>query len=206
MSDTKLSPPPNPEDPKTRLLLATIACIEEVGISAVTTRLIAAKANTNVAAVNYYYGSKEQLLDQTLEYSRKEGFINPLFDFDQLVASGQSRKSALRSVIRQMLRDSLEYPQVTFAHFRSAIENQESDSVMIRELNEFLKQLDERLVSLPSPELRQARRARLAQVWLAVSLNAMAPRLLTSFTQLDLTEAKDLDFYVDQLLVGVIAD
>jgi AcrR family transcriptional regulator len=197
---------PPTDDPKSRLLMAAIACIEEVGISAVTTRLIAAKAGTNIAAINYYYASKDQLIDRSLEYSRSEAFVNPLAEFDQFVAQGAAPREALRSVIRAMLRDSLRYPRVAFAHFRDAIENQDYDGIAVRQFNQFLVQLESRLSPTPSQELNQARRTRLAQIWLTISLNAMAPELLRPFTGQDLTVDRDLDRYVDQLLVGVFID
>ena len=47
-------------------------------------------------------------------------------------------------------------------------------------------------------------RTRLAQIWLVITINAMTPELLRPFTGLDLTVERDLDLYVDQLLVGVL--
>jgi AcrR family transcriptional regulator len=191
-------------DPRQRLLAATIACIEEDGISALTSRGIAAKAGLNGAAVNYYFGSKDDLVARALELTRHEGFVQPLADFDALVQQGATPAEAMRSVVRQLLGDSLNFPKVAFAHLREAIENQRYDDTSIRQLNQFLDKLDRRL-GPPGPAARRtARRARLAQIWSVIGLTAMAPRLFQNFNGLDLRRPRDLDLYVDQLLLGLI--
>lgn len=195
-------PSPEQSDPRQRLLAAAIACVEEHGVSSVTTRLIAARAGANSAAVNYYFGSKDQLMERALELTRREGFVNPLRDFDGLVEGGQSPAAALRSVLRQQVRDSIEYPRIAFAHLQPALENQRYDGLSVVELNRFLGELDRRLGRLATPKQRQVRRARLAQIWSTLGMNAMAPGLCREFTGLDLRKSRDLDLYVDQLLAG----
>lgn len=194
--------PSGADAPRARLLAAALACIEEHGLPAVTSRLIAAKAGLNGAAVNYYFGGKERLIEQALELSRQEGFVHPLADFDALVAAGATRSAALRSVLRQMLADSINYPKLTFAHLRDALEDQRYEGASVVQLNEFLRQLEQRLGASSSPELRRSLRIHLAQVWSVLGLNAMAPGLFRAFTGLDLKNEQDLDRFVDQLLAG----
>ena len=50
-----------------RLLLASMEIFGESGFHAVTTRQIAAKAEVNLAAIPYYFGSKEQLYNECVE-------------------------------------------------------------------------------------------------------------------------------------------
>jgi len=60
--------------PEKRILEATIACIEQDGIDNLTTRKIAEQAGVNIAAINYYFRSKERLVEEakqmTLEHMR----------------------------------------------------------------------------------------------------------------------------------------
>ena len=49
------------------ILLATIDCINEFGIEHLTTRMIAEKAGANIASINYYFRTKERLVNQALE-------------------------------------------------------------------------------------------------------------------------------------------
>jgi AcrR family transcriptional regulator len=53
------------------ILLATIDCINEFGIEHLTTRMIAEKAGANIASINYYFRTKEQLVNQALEITIK---------------------------------------------------------------------------------------------------------------------------------------
>ncbi len=52
--------------PERRMLVATLGCIEEFGLKGATVRRIAARAGVNPAAVNYYYRSKDKLIEEAL--------------------------------------------------------------------------------------------------------------------------------------------
>ncbi|SFI60988.1 transcriptional regulator, TetR family [Paenibacillus sp. UNC496MF] len=52
---------------KENILAATLELIKAEGIEGVTIRKIAAAAGANVALVNYYFGSKEKLISETLK-------------------------------------------------------------------------------------------------------------------------------------------
>ena len=51
-----------------RIIQAALAVIGERGTNGVTTRIIASKANVNHAAINYYFDSKEDLIEKALEH------------------------------------------------------------------------------------------------------------------------------------------
>ncbi len=48
------------------ILEAVVTCIEKYGIDKVTTRKIAVEAGTNIASINYYFRSKDELIEETL--------------------------------------------------------------------------------------------------------------------------------------------
>jgi AcrR family transcriptional regulator len=52
-----------------KIILATFSCIEKEGIHSLTTRSIAKEAGVNSAAINYYFGTKEKLIDEALRYA-----------------------------------------------------------------------------------------------------------------------------------------
>ena len=60
-------------DTKQLLIQNTLRLIETQGIGQVTVRKIAAQAGVNVAAVNYHFGSKDQLITAALQTLR-DGF------------------------------------------------------------------------------------------------------------------------------------
>lgn len=64
-SDNKADP--SDKDTKQIILDATVDLIREEGFSCITLRSIAARAETNLALVNYYYGSKEKLFGDAVK-------------------------------------------------------------------------------------------------------------------------------------------
>src|SRR5690606_32579753 len=73
MSARAAKPPPSPASPtrsdgieaRARLLLAALALFAEKGFDKTSTREIALAANTNVAAIRYYFGDKAGLYAAT---------------------------------------------------------------------------------------------------------------------------------------------
>ncbi|MFD1907053.1 TetR/AcrR family transcriptional regulator [Paenibacillus rhizoplanae] len=55
------------KDTKQLILDATVALIHEDGFQCITLRSIAARAETNLALVNYHYGSKEKLFGDAVK-------------------------------------------------------------------------------------------------------------------------------------------
>jgi AcrR family transcriptional regulator len=51
-------------DARSRLLEATITCIQERGRVGATAREIATRAEVNLGSIGYYFGSKDELIDQ----------------------------------------------------------------------------------------------------------------------------------------------
>ncbi|MEN6463361.1 MAG: TetR family transcriptional regulator [Syntrophomonas sp.] len=56
------------QNTRDKIIQAALAVIGERGTNGVTTRIIAGKANVNHAAINYYFNSKEELIERALEH------------------------------------------------------------------------------------------------------------------------------------------
>jgi DNA-binding transcriptional regulator YbjK len=63
--------------PEERIRLAALECIEELGLKEATVRAIAAKANMNPAAVNYYFRSKDRLVEEALQNGERSPSPTP---------------------------------------------------------------------------------------------------------------------------------
>lgn len=59
----------NQKDQKEKIVAAARQVVERVGYNKASTRAIAEEANVNIAMLNYYFGTKEALLNETLAYS-----------------------------------------------------------------------------------------------------------------------------------------
>jgi AcrR family transcriptional regulator len=103
-----------------RLIMATIDCIEELGLGKTTVRAIAKCANVNIAAVSYYFGSKEELVGATLEHTL-DHMLADVREYLERVP--EQPRTALSELLSYLLEGSLRYPRLTQAHLHDAFVN-----------------------------------------------------------------------------------
>ncbi|XXX74494.1 TetR/AcrR family transcriptional regulator [Sorangium sp. So ce134] len=111
--------PDRADDPRTRLVVAAIDQIEKHGVGKATVRKIAAAADVNIAAVNYYFRSKEALLAAALEGSIR----NMLEDTEEFLARMPGDPlEALSGLLGYFLEGCLRYPNLGRAHLHDAFQ------------------------------------------------------------------------------------
>lgn len=98
-----------PIEPNTKRTLIEAAgpLFAEHGIDGTTVRAIAEKAQTNIAAINYHFGSKENLYKETLLFVAKRGETYPalrLLERPGLLKSRDDQANAIREIIREKFR------------------------------------------------------------------------------------------------------
>ena len=76
------------------------------GLDGVSIRMIAEKANANVAAVNYYFGSKENLYYETLKFVVRMSDDRPVQVYLDELSGGAGPDEALR-VLERLIRDKV---------------------------------------------------------------------------------------------------
>lgn len=103
-----------PKVPRERILVATIDLIEKIGPRKVTTRAIAAAAEVNIAAINYYFASKDGLIEAALaaSWDHAAGHVRSYLD-----AEPWDPREALRNIAVFMLEGGFRFPMVTEANF-----------------------------------------------------------------------------------------
>src|SRR5512138_1248063 len=106
-----------PSTPEQKILFTTIECIEKYGISGATNRRIAGAAGVNIAAINYYFRSKEALIQRVMEITLKNAF--DLSDLPPM--PGASARERCEEIFLKFLEGGLQYPNLTRAHFRSLL-------------------------------------------------------------------------------------
>ncbi|MDQ7834199.1 MAG: CerR family C-terminal domain-containing protein [Humidesulfovibrio sp.] len=84
-----------------RLLAAAREVFAERGVKEATVRDICAKAGANVAAVNYYFGSKEKLFMAVLAEYMQAAHLR--FPIDMDLAPGAPAKDRLKAYVRSLL-------------------------------------------------------------------------------------------------------
>ena len=94
--------------PERRILVATLDCIAETGLEKATVRAIAAKAGLNAAAVNYYYRSKERLVEAAL----RSAWTHVSEDIDRIVDATGGGKEGLETAVSFLIEGAYKYPAI----------------------------------------------------------------------------------------------
>jgi AcrR family transcriptional regulator len=116
------------KEPSTQetILLATIDCINENGLEHLTTRMIAEKADANIASINYYFRTKDILVNQALEITIK----HMLEDVNETI-SDKSRgfREILNDVIYYLISGASNNMGISQAHLYRLVIDKDYDSV-----------------------------------------------------------------------------
>ncbi len=118
---------------KEKILHATLEIIGSKGVQYVTTRKIAAQADVNVAAINYHFGSKDNVVNEALKTFTYK-LMKPFEHLDDLTVPPEER---LRNFLRSYADSTLEYPDV----FRNFIDQVMHNSNLSFEYIEFMKKV-----------------------------------------------------------------
>ncbi len=195
----KVTVKPKERETRRRIIDATIEVIEQRGIASLTVRAIARKAGVNIAAINYYFGSKEQLLDSALLLTLDNAFADPLREFP---SHGHTREELLSFVLADWLQGMANYPGISRAHVIGHHLKRKQRSRSIERLGTFLEELAARLNVLDPGGNSDDIRISLVQMVSAIILPAILPEIFASFLNADLTRPPDRERYLNRLLLA----
>ncbi|UFS70835.1 CerR family C-terminal domain-containing protein [Geomonas sp. RF6] len=86
---------------RTRILDAAAVVFAESGFAAATIRTICSRAKVNVAAINYHFGSKEELYREVLRYARRR--VHEKYPVRYGLAPDASPRDRLYAYVRSFL-------------------------------------------------------------------------------------------------------
>lgn len=116
-----------------KIIQVTLNLIADEGIHGLTTRTIAAAAGVNIAAVNYYFGSKDKLIEESLQ-SALDHMFSDSFDFLQNL----DWKAALQNIMLYFLEGSLRYPGIIKAILHEPINNNNYNTPAMQQFSRFI--------------------------------------------------------------------
>lgn len=196
----------NNEDPRERIVEATLDGIDRVGVSGLTVRGIADAADVNGAAINYYFGTKDRLLEEVLERAGGVGLWGTLDELAALIEDNRGDvRLGLEEYLSEFLPDLLAHPRRLAARLHSPLTAQEYDGARVRELNEYL----EGFLELVGPAVRAGdadqKRLSVMQLWATLLGIGLMPRLFEGFAGPHALRAEGLDQWVARLLDHFLA-
>ena len=190
-----------PTSVEEKIILAAIDCIEKYGISGATNRQIARMAGVNIAAINYYFRSKDVLIKRCMEITLKNAF--DLSDFPPM--PGIPAQERCIAILMDLIEGGFRYPGVSRAHFHNLLAEGQYDPLLVEHINRFIDELADDLRKrgcvLEINELKLA----LIQIMSAVLLAILAPDLFEGSQQINLHDPDTCRAYVTRLVSRLIA-
>jgi AcrR family transcriptional regulator len=189
------------EGPELRILEAAIAVIEEFGFKNVTIRRIAAKAGVNIAAINYYFRTKELLMDKVLDMT-----IENALDWGELAhTENLPPREMLLAVMDHLSQGAQNYPETTRAYFFEPMVNGNNDTRAVREINSFMDALCRKLIHNGCRMNEKDLRRSVAQIFMAGYFYAgVTPNVFGVFLGLDLTKDSERRKFLNQMVDRLI--
>ncbi len=185
------------ESVKKKIILATISSIEKEGINSVTTRKVAKEAGVNIAAINYYFGSKEELLRGVM------GQIVHHFlqDIELILARRDlTPYSLLKVFLTFILFGSLQYPKLMKALLTSNSYNPEYTKKFFQQFNPVMEKLEKVLMQFSNYTDHRKARASLMQMVNTVLVPGITLSIQKRLFEIDLTRREDRSYYIEELL------
>lgn len=188
-------------DMELKIIEAAIACIEQYGLNDTTVRKIAAEAGVNIAAVNYYFGSKDDLFARVMEITRQNAF-----DWEHFESSEDyPPKERLSAILEHLTVGAQMYPQISRMHFYGWTGGDKADPESLKQLNLFLERVYTDLTAKGAKLTGTTLRFAILQ---AVSASVFSIGLLqemcSQYAKQDLGDPDVLKQYIHSLVDGVL--
>ncbi len=156
-----------------KIMEAAIECIEQFGLRGATNRRIAEKAGVNLAAINYYFRSKENLIARVMETT-----LHNAFDWEDIQKlPGSTAKERCIAVFDELIEGGCNYPGITRAHFYDLIADGNYDSQIVTKYQGFIKRLSEDLFQRGTQLTREQLNLAVSQIASACFMAILAPRM-----------------------------
>ena len=171
-------------DTRKRIILAAIDILNSEGIGGITTRSIAEKAGVNSASVNYYYGSKENLIDHALSMTLEHVFSDwmMILEIEEL-----DLPVRIYCLLDFTMEGVLKYPGIVHSHLFDPLSKKKARKAFAEKTSSLLDilstMLEERM-----PLTKEKLRLSLGQMLLTVISAAIIPELFTAITEDEITE------------------
>jgi AcrR family transcriptional regulator len=179
---------------KQKIVLATIECIEKEGINAVTIRSIGREANVNSAAINYYFGSKDKLIDEAFDHIQKD----MMMDFAEIINKNEDVRKTIEDLLFYMLQGIVRYPNISRAIFYEAFINGKYDSVFVAKLNSMCQGIFNKVSKQEGASLEDSNKIATVQLIASSLFIGIFPRMFNNFLTIDFKDEETLKRYVEK--------
>ncbi|MCE1190311.1 MAG: TetR/AcrR family transcriptional regulator [Ignavibacteria bacterium] len=186
------------EDQRRQILEATLLLMEETEKHNITVRMVAQKANVNVAAINYYFGNKEALMDEALDLT----LVNLFSDMEEMIPLVENNPAAvLKSFFMYIIEGTLRYPNITRSHLYEVVYNRNLQTKFAKGFGALLNKMAER-ISLHYGDPEQIK-IRLICAFNGVLLSGLMPEFYKESCTFDLHDQVTKEKLADAALASM---
>jgi TetR/AcrR family transcriptional regulator, regulator of cefoperazone and chloramphenicol sensitivity len=187
---------------KDKILEATLEIISSQGFQNVTIRKIATNAGVNVAAINYHFGSKDNVINAALEYL----MVQAKNIFKCLKNNHETPEQRLENFVNKLSKNFLKYPdQIQYLIYQS-IHDQSTQ-------NKFQEYLKAEGIDLIKATIRQIRlteddaalQMRIVQLFSCLAFPVLLGNRSTEIFGLEFNDPKKRNAYIDLLLKNIMS-
>jgi AcrR family transcriptional regulator len=174
--------------PRQLILEAVVTCIEKYGIDKLTTRKIAEAAGTNIASINYYFRTKEALVNEALSMT-----INHMLEDVSAAIADRQRPflEAFEDVLFYLLEGNIRFPGITAAHLYDAVFEKKTDTLGLRAMNRLFEEVAARAIQDYPQKDQQTVRFLLSQIIAATLFMMLSPNFFQSAYSPKMNDSKD---------------
>lgn len=190
MSEQKIST-------KEKIILAAIDCIEKEGIQEITIRRIARQAGVNSAAINYYFGTKEKLVDLALNRTLDEMTKMPAENLDRDELEPRER---LQAFLETFMGGAIQWPGIAKAHLYAPLMQDNYKTLFVKRFNALLDDVMTKIKGLKLRYKGQDLKLIVPQMMSAVTVPGLMPGLFSGFSQLNFEDRETRKIYVSDLI------
>lgn len=154
------------------ILLAAIDCINESGLENVTTRMIAERAGANIASINYYFRTKEILVNKALEITIKHMLEDVM---DTVQDTSLDFRHILRDVVYYLISGASSNLGISAAHLYLLVVEKDYESISAQSfLAAFNNLLERAEKAFPEQDQEHLRRI-LASIFSSIMFMMLTP-------------------------------
>ena len=174
--------------PRQLILEAVVTCIEKYGIDKLTTRRIAEAAGTNIASINYYFRTKEALVNEALSMT-----INHMLEDVSAAIADQQRPflEAFEDVLYYLIEGNIRFPGITAAHLYDAVFEKKTDTLGLQAMNRLFEEVAARAIQEYMQKDAQTIRFLLSQTIAATLFMMLSPHFFQSVDSLRINDSED---------------
>jgi AcrR family transcriptional regulator len=174
--------------PRQLILEAVVTCIEKYGIDKLTTRKIAEAAGTNIASINYYFRSKEALVNEALSMT-----INHMLEDVRAAITDRLQPflEAFEDVLFYLIEGNIRFPGITAAHLYAAVFEKKTDTLGLQAMNRLFEEVAARAIREYPQKDPQVVRFLVSQVIASTLFMMLSPHFFQSVDSLRMNDSED---------------